>query len=114
MSIRNQSGMLALVTTIQRYSVSVLTSDQEYLSRHYGGCSQLSYEPCCWNTVDGIPRLDGALATFVCRMVSDVVVGDHTVIFGEVLWFGGTAAHCDPLVFYGGRYCQVRNSLLAA
>jgi flavin reductase (DIM6/NTAB) family NADH-FMN oxidoreductase RutF len=104
MCIRNESQLLPAVLCSKRFSVNVLASGQDDISRHYGGRPQ-SPCPARWGWhADDVPLLAGANASFACRVHASHRVGDHTVIYGEV--FDMTAA--DPaapaLVYAAGRY----------
>lgn len=82
-----------------RYAVTVLSADQEAVSRHFGGrpCFDVRFESP--GAFDFVP---GGLARIGCRIVDRVPAGDHTLFLGEV-------EHLDyrdgaPLLFYTGSY----------
>lgn len=53
-----------------------------------------------WRSVDGAgPILDAAFQHMVCRIVERVEMGDHWVIFGEVVDSGRSDDSANPLVF---------------
>ena len=53
------------------------------------------------------PRLEGVVAWFDCRIAQVVSAGDHDILVGEVLAFGGQAGH-------GLAYAQRSFGVLAA
>ncbi|ABH00099.1 possible hydrolase (plasmid) [Rhodococcus jostii RHA1] len=84
-----------------RYAVTLLSEDQETLSRHFGGRTQpgLSVDFTRRGAHSFVP---GGLAEIGCRIVDRHVAGDHVLFIGEV-------EHLDyrdgvPLLFYTGNY----------
>lgn len=51
---------------------------------------------------DNVPLLEDALTSLKCKVVKEVVVGDHTVFFGEVEKF--VVNEGLPLCFFKGKY----------
>ncbi len=89
-----------------RYGVSMLSHEQQHFAAHFAAQKASPVEPkFSWH--DGIPLLDGALASLVCRVVDVHRAGDH------VLWIGAVE-HLDhrddePLLFYTGRFGTMRD-----
>ncbi|QAA95323.1 flavin reductase family protein [Pollutimonas thiosulfatoxidans] len=109
--IRNESRMLHAVLARGRFSVNVLSAGQGDISRHYGG-QRLEETPAVWlRDESGTPILEGANASFVCRVDSHCLAGDHTVIFGAVEDMQAAEQPAPALVYAGGRY---RDLALAA
>jgi flavin reductase len=50
----------------------------------------------------GVPLLEDALASFVCKVVKSVAVGTHNIFFGRVVDL--RAANGSPLLYGGGQY----------
>ncbi|ATE62567.1 flavin reductase family protein [Thauera sinica] len=50
----------------------------------------------------GIPLLEGAVATLVCRNSRQYDGGDHLIFIGEIEQFGQGGG--EPLLFHAGRY----------
>ncbi|MCC3332216.1 flavin reductase family protein [Nocardia abscessus] len=89
------------LTTGERYGITLLSEDQETLSRHFGGRTQpgLSIDFTRRGEYAFIP---GGLAEIGCRIVDRHRAGDHVLFIGEV-------EHLDhhdgaPLLFYTGSY----------
>lgn len=90
--------------------VNTLAPQHESLSNMFGGRtpSEERFAAARWTTAEtGAPVLEGALASFDCRIASIVDVGTHAVLFCEVVAIGGGAAR-DGLIYVGRRYDQVR------
>ncbi|PXY22606.1 flavin reductase family protein [Prauserella muralis] len=84
-----------------RYAVTVLSEDQETLSRHFGGRAQPGLSVRFqWRGEH--PFVPGGLAEIGCRIVDRHPAGDHVLFIGEVehLEFRDGA----PLLFYTGAY----------
>lgn len=91
----------------EAFAVNVLGSDQEALSNRFA-----TKNVDKWTHVGrrpgygGCPLLDGAIATFECRVAARHGGGDHVIYVGEVVGL----AHrpdADPLAFFRGRYTGV-------
>ena len=105
--VRNESRMLPTLLNEKRYSINVLASGQDDVSRHYGG-GQQSNCPACWSYDESrTPMLDGANATFVCSLDQIHEVGDHTVVYGKVESMTGGASAASALVYAAGRYADL-------
>lgn len=113
-SVDNRSHMYRLLTQSRRYGVSVLSKDQEALSRHFAGRSQEGLQvPFVWH--EGCPLIEGAVAQLTCKVIDVHPAGDHTLYIGRVEHLG-YADDCAPLLFYGGKYhtleVQIRDYIL--
>lgn len=104
-------GACAMAGHLQRgdhYAVTVLSEDQETLSRHFGGRPQpgLSVEFAHRGEYSFVP---GGLAEIGCRIADRHPAGDHVLFIGEV-------EHLDyrdgtPLLFYTGAYWSLHVGL---
>jgi flavin reductase (DIM6/NTAB) family NADH-FMN oxidoreductase RutF len=104
-SLDNRSGMHRILPQTRRYGVSVLAEDQEALSNHFAG----KRDPALtagFTMRDGIPLLDGAIAHFIVEVTEAHAAGDHTLYIGRVTHLAWRDA--QPLLFYSGRYQQMR------
>jgi flavin reductase (DIM6/NTAB) family NADH-FMN oxidoreductase RutF len=85
------------------FAVQVLAADQEALARkfaekegdRFGGLTAR-------RGIEGLPLLDGVLATLQCRIAARHPGGDHQIVVGEVLDAAGRDG--DPLLYFRGRY----------
>ena len=104
-SLGNLSNMHRILPTARRYGVSVLSEDQEALSGHFAGQRPPGLH-VPFHMHDGVPLLDGAVAHFVVQVTDVHPAGDHTLYLGRVEHFEYREA--KPLLFYAGRYHQLR------
>jgi flavin reductase (DIM6/NTAB) family NADH-FMN oxidoreductase RutF len=104
-SLDNRSNMHRLLPEVRRYGVSVLAENQENLSNHFAGKPAPEVE-AGFTMRDGIPLLDGAVAHFIVEVTEVHPAGDHTLYLGRVAHFEWRDGR--PLLFYAGRYQQLR------
>ncbi len=67
--------------------VNVLASGHQALSARFGGKTPMAerFAMARWHTLEtGAPALEGAIASFDCRIVSRTNVGSHDVLFCRV------------------------------
>ena len=89
------------------FAVNVLRSDQEDVSSRFATKDIDKWPGVGWRPGHGgCPLLDGAVATFECRVAARHEGGDHVIYVGEVVGFDH---HPDapPLAFFRGRYTGV-------
>lgn len=89
--------------------VNVLHAEQERLPRVFGGKTPMDerFAAASWRTaVSGAPVLEGATASFDCRVVEMAQVGTHTVMYCEVM---DIDIHEDAagLVYFDRRFHRV-------
>lgn len=105
--VRNESRLLPLLLDEKRFSVNVLAADQTAVSKYYGGRKNIS-SPATWHSDgDRVPRLKGALASFICTIHATYVAGDHTVVYGRVQNMHATEPASEALVFAAGRFSNL-------
>jgi flavin reductase (DIM6/NTAB) family NADH-FMN oxidoreductase RutF len=105
-SVGQHAQMYNLLALDTRYGVSVLSDDQEALSRHFGGRPKDGLEiSFAWEK--GVPLLKGAIAHMVARVVDVHPAGDHTLFIGQVEYV--QVRHGSPLLFYASSYGQMTN-----
>ena len=105
-SVGHNAQTYKLLSPGSRYGVSVLSDDQEILSRHFGG-RPVDELKIAFVQEQGVPLLKGAIAHIVARVVDAHRAGDHTLFIGEVEYMQGH--HGSPLLFYSGTYGQMTN-----
>ncbi len=89
------------------FVINVLRSDQEALSSRFATKDIDKWTGVAWRPgYRDCPLLDGAIATFECRVTARHGGGDHVIYVGEVVEFGHHP-ESDPLVFFRGRYTAV-------
>lgn len=106
-SVGHNAQMFKLLEHGSLYGVSMLSDDQEGLSRHFGGRPVNGLE-IAFVYEHGVPLLKGAIAHIVARVVDAHLAGDHTLFIGEVQYM--QSRHGSPLLFYSGSYGQMTNA----
>lgn len=89
--------------TADHYAVSILSAGQQDLCRRFATPGQhgfLDGEGEAFAT--GAPLLKGRIAGFDCRLAERFKVGDHTILFGEIVHFDSFDG--KPLVYAGRQF----------
>jgi len=107
------ASLHAPVMTSGRWTVSMLTSDQEQLSRWFAtrerrGTEQFAGLATRVGGHTGVPLLTEALAWLECRTWATYDGGDHTIVVGEVLDVGLGPGDGDPLLYFASDYRTLR------
>ncbi len=89
------------------FCVNVLGAHDSALSPAFSGCvppqERFSHGRWKLTRAGGLPTLEGALASFDCRIVNIVRCGSHSIFLGEVLDVSIGAA-TEPLIYSHGGY----------
>lgn len=103
-AIDHAASAFAALRDASAWTVNILDSHQEALSRRFSATTHDRFEGVGWRRgPEGELLLDGVLAHLHCRRWRAVEAGDHTLLIGEVT--GGDAAeHGRPLLYYRGGY----------
>ncbi len=89
------------------FAINVLRSDHEDLSNRFATKDIDKWSEVRWRPGHGgCPLLDGAIATFECRVTTRHEGGDHIIYVGEILRFDHRPDG-EPLAFFRGRYAAV-------
>jgi flavin reductase (DIM6/NTAB) family NADH-FMN oxidoreductase RutF len=105
--VGREASAFAALQQANGFGVSILSSDQESLSRRFA-------EEDSVHRFDGIGYLRGdsgvvllgdALAHIECRKVAGYDAGDHVIFVGEVE--RATTGDARPLLYYRGGYAQL-------
>ncbi len=84
------------------FAVNILAADQQPLCRQFASPVADRFADVDWHAgLDGLPLLDGAVATFQCRFWARYPGGDHEIMVGEVV--ACQRAETRPLVYCQGR-----------
>lgn len=99
-SVRTEARMHEHLCGADRFTVSVLTEDQEVPALQFAG--QKVLEGISLARHNGLPVVKPALATFVLRHREIVRAGDHHLHIGEIeqAWEG----EGEPLVHFSGAF----------
>jgi flavin reductase (DIM6/NTAB) family NADH-FMN oxidoreductase RutF len=110
-SLDNRSFMHRILSSVGRYGVSVLAEDQDRLSNHFAGHT-IEGLHIRFATRSGMPLIEGSVAYFVVNVLDAHPAGDHTLYIGRVEHF--ELREGKPLLFFSGRYQQLRETIPAA
>lgn len=106
-SVDRSHDMHVALEAGQHFVLNVLAADQEALSRRFAGDEENRFDGVGYKeNRQGIPVLDGALASIECVKQTAVPGGDHTVFFGLVT--GGAVTDRRPLLYYRGGYASLQ------
>lgn len=105
--VRNESSLLPHLEKSEAFSVNVLSSGQDAVSRYYGGQPLRGTEGNWDLNAAPAPVLDGANATFVCRVTNLQELGDHHVVVGEVVDMHSIDPPAAALIYAAGKYLDV-------
>ncbi len=106
--VHNLSPACAAIRTNSAFCANLLSVDQSHISDSFAGRSEATgegkFDCATWHEQDsGSPMLDGALASFDCKLVHDVLVGTHRIFVGQISF----VMSCDsgkPLVYHDRQY----------
>lgn len=103
-SLVNHSPSLAVFEQAPHFAISVLAHDQQALARRFAtpGVADKFDGVALREAPEGVPVIEGALATLVCQRDSSTPAGDHLLFVGRVLRMH--RGEGEPLVFQGGRF----------
>ena len=102
-SISNTSGSYAAFAQAKHYVIHVLASHHKELAFQFARRGVDRFEGVTWQpNAQGVPLIDGALATFECRARSQYPEGDHLIMVGEVHACSHTP-HAGPLMYHAGQ-----------
>ena len=98
--------------TVRHFGVSVLSADQQDVSRLFAGGKGPKFEQCDWAPAAfDVPMISGRAAGFVCEVSNIVPAGDHIILLGQILDFDDTE---NPGLGYGpGGYFTIGHQRLS-
>lgn len=100
-SLGNQTKMHQLLTTNDRFGVSVLAENQRELSVHFAGVPFESLD-IPFVEESGVPLIGGGVAYLIARVVDRHPAGDHTLYIGRVEYLQQIEGR--PLLFFASKY----------
>lgn len=107
--VNRATSMFAPLEGGAPFCINILRADQAAISMRCSGPikGEERFAEGRWTAAAlGVPRLEDAQASFVCRNLSHSVFGTHGVFVGEVVE-AFSAEPIDPLVYMNGRYTRV-------
>jgi 3-hydroxy-9,10-secoandrosta-1,3,5(10)-triene-9,17-dione monooxygenase reductase component len=89
------------------FCVNVLTHEQQWICQQFAVSGGDKFRGVDWEAgLDGIPRIDGALATIDCRLYSVTDGGDHYVVIGQVV--NVAVGSGLPLLYFRSSYHRLQ------
>lgn len=110
-SINNDANILEEITESNIFSINFLSSEQQKLSDIFANRVNNDCD-IIFEKLDGIPTLPGAMAQIACVLATKYVVGDHTLLIGEVTDVYNNMDESTPLIFYEGTYHSLKEKLM--
>ncbi len=90
------------------FSVNFLRDEQEALSTYFAGSwREPKIPPYRFVATDGLPRLEGSLASLLCTKRAVYEGGDHWLVTLEVLRLHRGIEPLRPLLFFRGQYRHI-------
>jgi flavin reductase (DIM6/NTAB) family NADH-FMN oxidoreductase RutF len=106
--LRQESETLAALLHRRRFAINVLHSSQAEVSDRFAArAAPDTWESVAHRSVEGIPLLEGAIATLECELHDLADGGDHAVVVGHVVAVDEASPDADPLLFYAGSYRRI-------
>ena len=106
-SLATANETLAIILTARRFAVSILSDTQEFLAERFAGHAPLVNSRFAGVkhrlSRGGNPVLEECLAWYDCVVDGQSVLGDHTVVFGDVAE-AGFGNGSEALLYYDGAY----------
>ena len=88
------------------FVANILAEDQERLSRLFASREADKFEGIAYRQgIEGVPVLEGSLASLECRIRHAYEGGDHTIFVGEVE--ATVTRDGQPLVYFKGGYARL-------
>ncbi|CCN48885.1 Flavin reductase family protein [Vibrio nigripulchritudo MADA3029] len=109
-SLGTQSPNLANFNDCDHFSINVLSGEQEDLAMRFAS-SKIENK---FDGVDyqinshGVPVIEGAIATLICKNAEQNSAGDHLLLIGNVLSIDSTER--PPLVFHQGKFTSLASA----
>ncbi len=102
-SLANTSSSLDVFKHCSHFAIHFLAAQDDGLASRFASASVTDkfLGVACTDAEEGVPLLNSAMATLLCKQGENLIAGDHLVMFGEVtkVW----SKQADPLVFHRGR-----------
>lgn len=109
-SISENANMLYLIKESNKFSVNILSAEQQELSQLFAG--QLKENKnVLFKNLNSLPVIEDAVAQITCEVTNTYVEGDHTLFIGKVTAIEVTDK--DPLLFFNGRYRSLTDETIS-
>ncbi|NMZ47028.1 flavin reductase family protein [Pseudomonas oryzihabitans] len=102
-SLARQAPSLPDFLAASHFAIHVLGSDQHQLSGHFARPAEDKFAGIAHvEGTAGVPLLEEAVATLICRNHVQYEGGDHLIFLGEIEHYRHSGG--EPLVFHAGQY----------
>lgn len=108
--LANSSAAFGVFTQAPAFSLNILRSDDHGVAQQFsrrGGDRVIPPEQIC-TMETGAPVLSAAVASLDCRLRLRQPMGDHEVIYGDVIAYRGDPG-VDALGFFRGRFVTLKS-----
>jgi len=107
--LANSSAAFKVFTEARAFSLNILRSDDAEIAQRFSrrGDRVIPQEQIC-TMESGAPVLTAAVASLDCRLRLRQPMGDHEVIYGDVVAYRGDAG-VDALGFFRGRFVTLKS-----
>jgi len=100
-------GAFDVYSTAQHFSASVLRRDGRAVSERFARSGTGKWQGVKHRIGEnGVPLIEGALATFECEVEARHDAGDHLIVLGRVLRLE-VPEEADPLLFFRSHYREL-------
>ncbi len=100
-SIGDKANMLERIRKSGKFSVNVLSCEQQEESMRFAGQKQFE-DKFEFATLAGVPVVENAVCQLSCEVYNEHTEGDHVLFIGKVNDLAMTET--DPLIFNCGKY----------
>lgn len=109
-SLGTQSPNLANFNDCDHFSINVLSGEQADLAIRFSSSKvENKFDGVGYHiNSQGVPVIEGAIATLVCKNVEQNAAGDHLLLIGHVLSTDSTEH--SPLVFHQGKFTSLASA----
>jgi flavin reductase (DIM6/NTAB) family NADH-FMN oxidoreductase RutF len=106
-SLQKNSDVYDDIVNAERYTINILSTEQQALSDQYAKKSDHDLSPEHFRIgKTGSPVLKNSLVSFECESEAEYDGGDHVILVGRVQDMSNSPAG-DPLLFVSGKYRQL-------
>lgn len=106
-SIKENARMLTKIQESKSFTVNILSSEQEELSKIFAGQINEGYN-VPFDRLSNQPIIPGAIAQVACTVSAEHIEGDHTLFIGKVSDI--RVEEGEPLLFFNGRYHTLKEN----
>ncbi len=103
-NVQRGAASLDFLAARQMFCANVLRHDQAWMARQFAERRPDRFSGVDWTPgLGGCPLIDGALASFECRLWTTYDGGDHVIVIGNVVR-QSHAEEGEPLVYFRGGF----------